>query len=210
MNIYFLLAIFPSIVLHEVSHGLVANWCGDPTAKEAGRLTLNPLRHIDLFGTIMLPALMIFVGLPPFGYAKPVPISIARLRKPRQQSLYVSLAGPLTNLILCSMAYLICKLSIVNIHGQWYERSSYAFQFGIALGAVNITLAAFNLLPIPPLDGSALIERLVPDRNLKSYYRLRSKALPVLLLLILVDSYFLHWGTNLLTHLQTWWIDRVF
>ena len=102
-NFYFFLALVPSIVLHEVSHGWVANFFGDPTAKENHRLTLNPMRHIDPFGTVLLPVLLLISGLPAFGYAKPVPVNVSRLRKPRSQGLYVSLAGPLMNIFLSAI-----------------------------------------------------------------------------------------------------------
>ncbi len=198
--VYFFLAIIPSIVLHEVSHGYVAYLFGDPTAKENHRLTLNPLRHVDPFGTVLLPALLILSHLPAFGYAKPVPVNIGRLRNPRKQSLYVSLAGPAVNIILSGVGYLISYLALHVTYSSWM------LQFGVAFGLVNLTLAVFNLLPIPPLDGSAIIERFVPSRHLPSYYRFRMKALPIVMVLILLDSMFLHVGTNLLTSLQNWWI----
>ena len=199
--VYFFLAIVPSIVLHEVSHGYVANFFGDPTAKENHRLTLNPLRHVDPFGTVLLPALLILSHLPAFGYAKPVPVNISRLRNPRRQSLYVSLAGPLVNIILSGVGYLISELAIHLTYSSWM------LQFGVTFGIVNLTLAVFNLLPIPPLDGSAIIERFVPNRHLPSYYRFRMKALPIVMVLIIVDSMFLHVGTNWLYSLQNWWIS---
>ncbi len=199
--VYFFLAIVPSIVLHEVSHGYVANFFGDPTAKENHRLTLNPLRHVDPFGTVLLPALLILSHLPAFGYAKPVPVNISRLRNPRRQSLYVSLAGPLVNVILSGVGYLISELAIHVTYSSWM------LQFGVTFGIVNLTLAVFNLLPIPPLDGSAIIERFVPNRHLPSYYRFRMKALPIVMVLIIVDSMFLHVGTNWLYSLQNWWIS---
>ena len=199
--VYFFLAIVPSIVLHEVSHGYVANFFGDPTAKENHGLTLNPLRHVDPFGTVLLPALLILSHLPAFGYAKPVPVNISRLRNPRRQSLYVSLAGPLVNVILSGVGYLISELAIHVTYSSWM------LQFGVTFGIVNLTLAVFNLLPIPPLDGSAIIERFVPNRHLPSYYRFRMKALPIVMVLIIVDSMFLHVGTNWLYSLQNWWIS---
>ncbi len=199
--VYFFLAIVPSIVLHEVSHGYVANHFGDPTAKENHRLTLNPLRHIDPFGTALLPALLILSHLPAFGYAKPVPVNVGRLRNPRRQSLYVSLAGPLVNILLSGVGYLISELAIHVTYSSWM------LQFGVTFGIVNLTLAVFNLLPIPPLDGSAIIERFVPRRHLPSYYRFRMRALPIVMVLIILDSMFLHVGTNWLYSLQNWWIS---
>lgn len=198
-NFYFLLAIIPSIVLHEVSHGYVAYLCGDPTAKEQHRLTLNPLRHIDPFGTIILPALLIISGLPAFGWAKPVPVNVSRLRRPRSQSLYVSLVGPLVNIILSGVGLGICEFAIHVTQSQWQ------FNAGVYLGLVNLTLAAFNLLPIPPLDGSAIIERFIPNSKLGAYYQFRSRALPFLFAFIILDNLIFHVGTNYLVDLQNWW-----
>ena len=202
--LYYLLAIVPSIVLHEVSHGWVANYFGDPTAKQQGRLTINPLKHIDPFGTVLLPALLIFSGLPMFGYAKPVPVNVSRLRNPRKQSLYVSMAGPLVNIMLSGVGFALCEYAIHSTQSQM------TFNIGEYLGLVNITLAAFNLIPIPPLDGSAILERFIPQRNLGKYYDLRSKALPFFMVLIILDSMFLHIGTGFLGSLQNWWISQLF
>jgi len=202
--LYYLFAIVPSIVLHEVSHGWVANYFGDPTAKQQGRLTINPLKHIDPFGTVLLPALLIFSGLPMFGYAKPVPVNISRLRNPRKQSLYVSLAGPLVNILLSGVGFAICEYAIHSNHSQM------TFNIGEYLGLVNITLAVFNLIPIPPLDGSAILERFIPQRNLGKYYDVRAKALPFVIGFIIIDSMFLHIGTGFLGSLQNWWISRLF
>ena len=202
--LYYLLAIVPSIVLHEVSHGWVANYYGDPTAKQQGRLTLNPLKHIDPFGTVLLPALLIFSGLPMFGYAKPVPVNVSRLRNPRKQSLYVSIAGPLVNILLSAVGFALCEFAIHSTQSQMM------FNIGEYLGLVNITLAAFNLIPIPPLDGSAILERFIPLRNLGKYYEIRAKALPFFMVFIIVDSMFLHVGTGFLASLQNWWIQQLF
>jgi Zn-dependent protease len=202
--LYYLIAIVPSIVLHEVSHGWVANYFGDPTAKQQGRLTINPLKHIDPFGTVLLPALLIFSGLPMFGYAKPVPVNVSRLRNPRKQSLYVSIAGPLVNIFLSGVGFAICEYAIHSTQSQT------TFNIGEYLGLVNITLAAFNLIPIPPLDGSAILERFIPQRNLAKYYDVRSKALPFFMVFIIVDSMFLHVGTGFLGNLQNWWISQLF
>lgn len=206
-NIYFFIAIVPSIVLHEVSHGWVALHYGDPTAKEQHRLTLNPLAHIDPFGTILLPALLIFAGLPAIGYAKPVPVNFARLRNPRRQSLYVALAGPAVNLILVGFSYLICEFAVhVLVSGSLAQG---VFNAGEFLGLVNLFLAAFNLLPIPPLDGSAVIERFIPSHKLPSYYRFRQYALPLVFALIILDSVFFHLRTTLFTDLENWWFSRI-
>lgn len=203
-NYYLILAIIPSIVLHEVSHGYVAYLCGDPTAKERHRLTLNPLRHIDPFGTVLLPVLLIISGLPAFGYAKPVPVDIGRLRNPRTQSLYVSFAGPAVNVLLSGVGFGISEFALHVNH------NNATLNIGVSLGLVNLILAVFNMLPIPPLDGSAIIERFVPNRKLASYYQFRAKALPIVMGLVILDSFFFHIGGSALTSLQNWWIARLF
>ena len=202
--VYLLVALVPSVVLHEVSHGYVAYLFGDPTAKEQGRLTLNPIRHIDPFGSILLPMLLIFSGLPAFGYAKPVPVNFARLRNPRRQSLYVSLVGPLVNFVLSAVGFVICEIALHSI------QSLTLLTFGMYLGLVNLTLGVFNLVPIPPLDGSAIIERLLPQRHLAGYYRFRAMALPLVMVLIIADSLTFHVGADLFTRLQNWWLGRLF
>ena len=199
--VYLLVALIPSVVLHEVSHGYVAYLCGDPTAKERHRLTLNPLRHVDPFGSILLPVLLIYSGLPGFGYAKPVPVDFSRLRNPRRQSLYVSLVGPAVNLVLSGVGYVLCEVAIHAL------RSQTLLTFGLYLGLVNLTLGVFNLVPIPPLDGSAIIERLLPRRHLSTYYRFRAMALPLVMGLIILDSFTFHVGANVFTHLQNWWLS---
>ena len=206
---YFYIALLPSIILHEVSHGWVANFFGDPTAKNAKRLSLNPMRHIDPFGTILLPALLILVGFPPFGYARPVPVNTSRLRKPRQQSLYVSLAGPFVNIILSGIGLLLCDLAVSNQFGTLVVTNDPLFNVGLALGISNLLLAAFNLLPIPPLDGSAIIERFVPNRHLVSYYHLRARALPIVLAFVILSEYVFHFGSNALGNLEIWWQNLI-
>ena len=206
---YFYIALVPSIILHEVSHGWVANICGDPTAKDAKRLSLNPMRHIDPFGTILMPALLIALHFPPFGYARPVPVNTSRLRKPRQQSLYVSLAGPLVNIILSAVGLLLCDQGVTNVAGNVVITNSLLVNVGLALGISNLLLAAFNLLPIPPLDGSAVIERFVPNRHLGTYYHWRARALPLVLLFVILSEYVFHFGSNALGSLENWWIGLI-
>lgn len=202
--IYFLLALVPSVVLHEVSHGYVAYLFGDPTAKEAHRLTLNPLRHIDPFGSILLPVLLIFSGLPAFGYAKPVPVNFSRLRHPRRESLYVSLVGPLVNIVLSAVGFGISEVALHVVN------SVVLLNIGVYFGLVNLILAVFNLIPIPPLDGSAIVERLIPGRHLGSYYRFRSMALPIVMIIVIADSLYFHVGTGVFNNLETWWLNRLF
>jgi Zn-dependent protease len=202
---YLYIALVPSVILHEVSHGWVANFFGDPTAKDAKRLSLNPMRHIDPFGTILLPAILVALTLPPFGYARPVPVNVSRLRKPRQQSLYVSLAGPVMNIILSGIGLLLCDQAVT---GE-YITNSTLFNVGLALGIANLLLAAFNLLPIPPLDGSAVIERFVPNKHLGAYYHYRARALPLVLVFVILSEHVFHFGSNALGDLETWWISLI-
>lgn len=163
-QLVFFAVLIPSIILHEVSHGAVALLFGDPTAQRAGRLTLNPVSHIDPFWTIMVPAMMILTTGQAFGMAKPVPVNPSKMRDPRNHSLLTSLAGPATNLVLAALAYLCFRG--LQLQGTWAEIVAL---FGVA----NVVLAVFNLLPIPPLDGSAVVERVLPQRMLVPYMRLR-------------------------------------
>jgi Zn-dependent protease len=206
---YLYIALLPSVILHEVSHGWVAYRCGDPTAKDAKRLTLNPFAHIDPFGTILLPGILIALHFPPFGYAKPVPVNVSRLRKPRQQSLYVSLAGPLVNIILSGIGLLLCDRAVTTFGGEVLISNNLLFNIGFALGLANLLLAAFNLLPIPPLDGSAVIERFVPNKHLGAYYHYRARALPLVLLFVFLSEYVFHFGSNALGGLENWWIGLI-
>lgn len=200
---YYFIAIIPSIVLHEVSHGYVAYMFGDPTAKENHRLTLNPLRHVDPFGTVLLPGLLMVSGLPPIGYAKPVPVNVSRLRNPRTQSLYVSLAGPATNVVLSGVGVLITEYALHVAQNQ------SLLNFGVDFGIINLFLAVFNMIPIPPLDGSAIIERFIPRRKMNSYYQFRAKALPIVMVIFIANALIFHVGYNALTDLQNWWLSLI-
>jgi Zn-dependent protease len=213
MNLWlWFIILVPSVVLHEVAHGYVAYLFGDSTAKERHRLTLNPIAHVDPFGTILMPGLLLLLHFPAFGYAKPVPVNISRLRKPRQQALWVSLAGPGVNIVLSAIGYVICRFSIAGVvHTSQgvvaYVNHHDLFVFGETLGLVNLILAVFNLIPIPPLDGSAIIERFLPTRSLAKYYQLRARALPIFFIALIL----LTWTTNVastwLGHIETWWFD---
>ena len=174
-----------AVILHEISHGVVALWFGDRTAKEAGRLTLNPIPHIDPFGSILLPAIGAITGLPVLAWAKPVPVNPARMRKPRRDMLYVSLAGPATNLVLMSAAAIGAKFAYE--HGpqvSLYEDLPLGTRILFSFAVVNLFLALFNLLPIPPLDGSALLERVLPGQWLPNWHKFRPYGFLLLFLLV--------------------------
>jgi len=178
-----------AIILHEISHGVVALAFGDDTAKRSGRLTLNPIPHIDPVGSIIIPALGALSGLPVIGWAKPVPVNPERLRHPRRDIVFVSLAGPATNFLLMAIAALLTRAELRS-HGSFLGgafdtgSSSLLIEITFAFAVVNLLLGIFNLLPIPPLDGSALIERVLPQEWLPGWYRFRPYGILVLFLLI--------------------------
>src|SRR5438552_15224267 len=136
-TLLFLIVLIPSVILHEVSHGAVAYAFGDDTAKRAGRLTLNPIRHIDPFGTVILPLMLVVAGAPAFGYAKPVPVNVGRLRRPRDHGLLVSLAGPASNLGLVVVATVVLRA---------YRPVGTAGDIAFALGEANLLRALFNMI----------------------------------------------------------------
>ncbi len=151
-----------------------------------------------------MPILFLYSGLPAFGYAKPVPVNPSRLRDPRRQSLYVSLAGPAVNILLSGVGYVMCEIALHSIHSQGL------LQLGFSFGIVNLILAAFNLLPIPPLDGSAVIERFLPTHKLPAYYRFRQYAFPLVFAFILITSVFTHVRATAVNDLENWWIGLLF
>ena len=149
-----------AITLHEAAHGFVAWWLGDPTAYERGRVTLNPLKHIDLFGTVVLPALLILSPLPfVFGYAKPVPVAMHRLPRRHRDMVLVAAAGPGANLFLALVSALLLHIAqwLPDAAGAWLAENLF---HSILL---NLLLAVFNLLPLPPLDGGRMAVGLLPD-----------------------------------------------
>jgi Zn-dependent protease len=177
-----------AVILHEISHGVVANWFGDDTAKKAGRLTLNPIPHIDPFGSLILPAMGALAGLPILAFAKPVPVNPAHMRHPRRDMVFVSLAGPATNLLLMTAAAFGARALVHSGNGLGgtldSTTSNLLLEIVFYFAVVNLLLGLFNLLPIPPLDGSALVERLLPRDWLPGWYRFRPYGIVVLLVLV--------------------------
>jgi Zn-dependent protease len=176
-----------AIVFHEVAHGWTALALGDPTARERRRLSLNPLRHVDPVGTVILPGLLALVKAPIFGWAKPVPVLKQRLRNPRFGMMAVAAAGPGSNLVLAAIGAVALGL-LVRGHGG--AEAGPAALFAAAnlnnFILINVFLALFNLLPIPPFDGSHIVEGLLPPRAALVYERLRPLGFPLLVLLLLV------------------------
>jgi Zn-dependent protease len=170
--IAFVALLIPSIMFHEVAHGAVALSFGDPTARDAGRLTLNPVPHIDPFGSVVLPTLLAFSGAPVFGWAKPVPVVPKYFADPRRMMAIVGIAGPVTNLLLAWGAGIALK--VVGPSGTVRDLI-------IVFAVVNVLLAVFNMLPIPPLDGSRLLPLVLNDRGRRVYARIEQYGFLILL-----------------------------
>ena len=211
-EVIFFVVIVPSIILHEVSHGYVAHVLGDDTAKRAGRLTLNPLKHVDPVGTLIVPALLALGGVGVFGWAKPVPVNPARLRSPRNQGVVVSLAGPATNFVLAAISGLV----FVTVFRTTFNASfnpSVLSRAVLFFSVANIGLMVFNLIPVPPLDGSVLFERLLPARYWPQYLRIRPYTMLIIVGLVLINFYVGRNGNGPLTwaifHLYNWWLGVV-
>lgn len=175
-----------AIVFHEVAHGWVANLLGDPTAKERKRLSLNPLRHIDPIGTVVLPGILAMSGAPVFGWAKPVPVNARRLDNPRYGMMAVAAAGPGTNFALALLGAVALGLMARGVEtqpGPGLQLLLTGLHYFIV---INIFLGLFNLIPLPPFDGSHIVEGLLPPDLARQYRRLRPFGLPLLFLLLLV------------------------
>ncbi len=158
---HFLVALYLSISLHEAAHAWMANRCGDDTARLMGRMTLNPIVHIDPIGTVLMPLMqVVFSGLPLIGWAKPVPVNPLRFRNMRKGEILVSLAGPVSNFMLAAGALVLCwiVIAVFRAIGPAGERLGDAFlMFLVRLLILNLVLGLFNLIPIPPLDGSHVL-----------------------------------------------------
>lgn len=172
-----------SVIVHEVMHGLVALKFGDHTAERAGRLTLNPIPHIDLFGTILLPALLIFTGSPIlFGWAKPVPVNPLNFSSLRRGELFVAAAGILANFSLAVIAAII--FHILNALPQTFPALLGSLLRFTVL--INLVLGIFNLFPIPPLDGSKVLMSQLPYKLAKSYQKIEPYGILILLILLMI------------------------
>lgn len=188
-----------AIVFHEVAHGWAANLLGDPTAKDLNRLSLNPIRHVDPVGTIVLPGMLALAGAPVFGWAKPVPVNKWRLREPRTGMMAVAAAGPVTNLLLALAGAIVLGLLIRPYVGEGgnaaggttSEIAGFVAENLKNFLLINIFLALFNLLPIPPFDGSHIVEGVLPRDLALRYEKLRPLGFPILFLLLIVVPWFL-------------------
>lgn len=193
------LAVIIGIVIHESAHALAAYALGDKTARSRGRVSLNPLKHIDPFGTILLPLLMIAAGGPVFAFAKPVPIYLGNLKHPKRDELLISLAGPASNIVLACLGALLLS-GVVNGSVWATAAGSIVAEFALTFIFVNLSLAFFNLIPLPPLDGSSILVPFLKGEALNTYYRIQQYAMPILIVVLyllpmltgidLIDIYF--------------------
>jgi len=188
--IFIILIVLFSIVIHEVSHGYVANLLGDPTAKMQGRLTLNPLKHLDPIGSIILPALLYFTGVPVIGWAKPVPFNPYNLRAGKWGPGLVAIAGPISNMIVAVFFSILVRLNL-----QFSFAPAIFGQLCIVIVSLNVILAIFNLIPIPPLDGSKVLFAVWPYKF--RYIEVFLERYGMFLIII-----FLFWGTGFIFPVQ--------
>lgn len=184
----FIIPMLFAITMHEVAHGWVASWFGDHTARLSGRLSLNPLKHIDLIGTIIVPLIMLLLVKFIFGWAKPVPVDPRNLHHPRRDMAFVALAGPIANLLMAIGWGGMAKLGdITQLHGNTWIGVPLHLMGSIGL-QINVVLAVLNLLPIPPLDGAKILASILPRRAAYYFSLLEPYSFLILILLIVTGS----------------------
>ncbi len=174
-----------SVIVHEVAHGFVAYKRGDSTAKLMGRLTLNPIYHIDIFGSIILPACLLLVGAPAFGWAKPVPVNMYNLKNPKRDMIFVSLAGVTANFLLAVIAGAI--MFIIRSSGAEVSVLYSIYIIMQYVIVINIVLMIFNLIPIPPLDGSRVVLFLLPRDLAQKYAKIERYGFWIILILLMTN-----------------------
>lgn len=194
--LFFIIILLFSIVIHEVAHGYMALFRGDPTAKYAGRLTLNPIKHLDPIGSVVVPLLTLSAGFI-FGWAKPVPYNPYNLRKPRLDEVLIALAGPLSNLVIAVVCGILLRLADAAV----LPLSAPAAGFVMAALMVNVVLAVFNLIPVPPLDGSKILFALLPYRWQKYRQQIELYSLILMIAVIFLLAGPIGYVTNVVVEL---------
>lgn len=198
-----ILSFIPALVLHEVAHGFAAYKLGDPTAKSQGRLSLNPLKHIDPFGTVLLPLMLMVLHMPIFGYAKPVPYNPSYFKDPRKGDAITGLAGPAANLVMALIAAAVAWImwpfatDVVSNGFGYYFYLMFLPMFAL----INLYLMFFNLIPIPPLDGSSIIALFIPEQWLPKWYSIQHYAFPIFMIAIIALPYLFHFNPF------SWYLD---
>ena len=186
-----------SIMVHEIAHGYAAYKLGDPTAKRAGRLTLNPAKHLDPVGSVLLPLVMVAAGGPVFAYAKPVPYNPYYFKNRKRGELIVAFAGPLSNLAQALIGSLICFL--VNFawpgsEGFGREVLYWTYQFGSYYCLINLVLLFFNIIPLPPLDGASIVAVFLNEKGLEAFYKIKSYSMFILLAVMILVPMVTPWN----------------
>ncbi len=204
---YFLIGLIIGAIFHEYMHGKIADLRGDPTARNAGRLTLNPIAHVDPIGTLLMPILLLVLsgGRFAFAYAKPVPVNPFFLRKPRRDMMLIALSGPLTNFAIALFISLLALLLRVVFNLSFYAPQGVAnisgsggwvnlFELLFYIAVINVVLGFFNLIPVPPLDGSHVLSYFLPPDARRAYNQIsRYGFLIIILFIYLLGGVFFSW-----------------
>jgi len=187
-KVFFIVSLILAVPVHEAMHGYMAHWLGDDTAEEAGRLTLNPLKHVDLYTTILLPTFMVLLGLPPLMVAKPVPFNPYRVKFGEFGAALVGVAGPLSNILMAIIISIVLRTGFIHLGVN-------AIQFLLIFVEVNIALFIINMIPIPPLDGSRVLYAFAPEPLRKVMQRIESFGFTSIIVIFLLI--FLFFGQDI-------------